>query len=170
MAQKPLSLVDEHPVCVRRLGRDEIPLAFPLVREAGRSDSLDGWKEYAAGYLAGEADGAWPSGIIVAEQASRCIVGLFSFVVRPCLRVGRVLSAGDLTIMAPFGLDEIASRLLRSIDDLARRYRARETEIACAKNAARCAALLNKQGYSLDDRRQIVWRRCTDDAMAITRS
>jgi hypothetical protein len=155
---------------VRRLGKDEIPLAFPLVREAGRCVSLESWRGYAADYLAGSAEGAWPSGIIVAEQASRCIVGLFSFVVRPCLRLGRVFSAGDLTIMAPFGLDEIAGHLLRSIDDLARRYRTRETEIVFAKSAARCAALLNKQGYSLDDRRQIVWRRCADDATAITRS
>lgn len=166
MCQGHLSLVDDHPICVRRLSKDEIPLAFPLLREAGRCDSLQSWKDYAAVYVAGSADGAWPSGIIVAEQASRCIVGLFSFVVRPCLRLGRVLAAGDLTIMAPFGREEIAAHLLASIGDIARRYGVRETEIELAKGAAWCAALLGRQGYCLDDRRQIVWRRTMDGAAA----
>jgi hypothetical protein len=169
MCQRHLSLVDDHPVCVRRLGKDEIPLAFPLLREAGRCDSLQGWKDYAAEYLAGSAEGAWPSGIIVAEQASGCIVGLFSFVVRPCLRFGRVLAAGDLTIMAPFGREEIATHLLASIGDIARRYGIREIEIELAKGAAWCAALLGRQGYCLDDRRQIVWRRRSDGAAAALR-
>jgi hypothetical protein len=162
MCPRYLSVVDENPVCVRRLGKDQIPLAFPLVREAGRCTSLEGWKDYAAEYLAGGADRAWPSGIVVAEQANRCIVGLFSFVVRPCLRVGRVLSVGELTVMAPFGRDEVASRLLGSIADIARQYRISETEIELGRGAAWCAAMLGKQGYNLDDRRQIVWRRHGD--------
>lgn len=159
MCPRHLLLVDENPVCVRRLSPAQIPQAFPLVREAGRCDSLDAWTDYASEYLAGSGDGAWPSGIVVAEQSNRCIVGLYAFVVRPCLRFGRVLSVTELTVMAPFGRDEIAVRLLGSIGDLARQYRVRETEVELGKGAAWCAAMLGKQGYCLDDRRQIVWRR-----------
>jgi hypothetical protein len=166
MCSRHLSLVDENPVCIRRLGRDQIPLAFPLVREAGRCDSLEAWKDYAAEYLAGNSDTAWPSGIVVAEQSNRCIVGLFSFVVRPCLRYGRVLTVTELTVMAPFGREEIAARLLGAIADIARQYRVRETEVEPGKGAAWCAAMLGRQGYSLDDRRQIVWRRSANGVVS----
>jgi hypothetical protein len=166
MCPKHLLLVEENPVCIRRLDRDQIAQAFPLIREAGRCDSLDAWTDYASEYLAGSADNAWPSGIVVAEQSNRCIVGLFTFLVRPCLRFGRVLSVSELTIMAPFGRDEIALRLLGAVNDLARQYRVRETEIELGKGAAWCAALLGRQGYGLDDRRQIVWRRLTNDVVS----
>lgn len=159
MSPKHLLLIDENPVRVRRLSREQIAQAFPLVREAGRCDSLDAWTDYASEYLAGSTDSAWPSGIMVVEQSNRCIVGLFAFVVRPCLRFGRVLSVSDLTVMAPFGRDEIAVRLLGAITDLARQHRVRDTEIELGKGAAWCAAMLGRQGYGLDDRRQIVWRR-----------
>lgn len=159
-----LALVDENPVCVRRLRLDQIPLAFPLVREAGRCDSLEVWKGYATEYLAGGDDRAWPSGIIVAEQSNRCIVGLFAFVVRPCLRYGRVLAVSELTVMAPFGREEIAVRLLAAVADIARQYQVHETEIEPGKGAAWCGVMLRKHGYHLDDRRQIVWRRNVEDA------
>jgi hypothetical protein len=166
MFARHLSLVDENPVCVRRLSLEQIPLAFPLIREAGRCDSLEAWKDYASEYIAGRDDQAWPSGIVTAEQANRCIVGLFSFVVRPCLRSGRVLSVSALTVMAPFGREEIASRLLGAIADLARQYRVRETEVEPGKGAAWCATMLGKQGYSLDDRRQIVWCRSANGVVS----
>jgi hypothetical protein len=159
MCERHLSLVDEHPVCVRRLGKDQIPQAFPLVREAGRCDSLESWQDYATEYLSGTEDGAWPSGIVVAEQSNRCIVGLFAFVVHPCLRSGRVLSVSELTVMVPFGREEIAARLLGAVADIAARHRVRASEIELGRGAAWCAAMLGKQGYTLDDRRQIVWRR-----------
>jgi hypothetical protein len=161
MCSRHLSLIDEVPVCVRRLRKEQIALAFPLVREAGRCDSLEAWKDYAAAYVAGD-DRAWPTGIVVAEQSNRCIVGLFSFVVRPCLRFGRVLSVRELTIMAPFGRDEIALRLLTAVGDIASQYHVRETEIEPGKGAAWCGLMLGKHGYHLDDRRQIVWRRGAD--------
>lgn len=157
-----LSLIDENSVCVRRLRPDQIRLAFPLVREAGRCDSLEVWKGYAAEFLAGAADRARPSGIIAAEQANRCIVGLFSFVVRPCLRFGRVLSVSELTVMAPFGRDAIAVRLLDAAAEIARQYRVHVTEIEPGNGAAWCGLTLHKHGYHLDDRRQIVWRRSAD--------
>jgi hypothetical protein len=166
MCPRHLSLVDENPVCVRRLSRDQVAQAFPLVREAGRCDSLDAWTDYASEYLAGSTDIAWPSGIMVVEQSNRCIVGLFVFVVRPCLRFGRVLSVSELIVMAPFGRDEIAVRLLGAITDLTRQHRVREIEIELGKGAAWCAAMLGRQGYGLDDRRQIVWRRLADGVVS----
>ena len=159
-----LSLIAENPVCVRRLTLDQIPLAFPLVREAGRCGSLEVWTGYAADYLAGSNDRAWPSGIVVAEQSNRCIIGLFCFVVRPCLRFGRVLAISELTVMVPFGRDEVAAGLLDAAADIARQYRVRETEIEPGKGAAWCGVMLRKHGYHLDDRRQIVWRRSAGNA------
>jgi hypothetical protein len=64
--------------------------------------------------------------------------------------------------MAPFGREEIATQLLGSVAELARRYRVRELEIQLGKGSAWCAAILGKQRYSLEDRRQIIWRRGTD--------
>jgi hypothetical protein len=166
MCERHLSLLDETPVCVRRLTMDRIPVAFPLVREGGRCDSLDSWQNYASEYVAGTGDRAWPSGIVIAEQSNRCILGLFAFVVRPCLRSGRVLAVSELTVMAPFGRDEIASRLVGAIADIAAQYGVRESEIELGRGVAWCAAVLGKQGYSLDDRRQIVWRRSARVASA----
>jgi hypothetical protein len=154
-----LSLVEEVPVCIRRLKQGQLAQAFPLLREAGRCESSQAWIDYASEFVREDEDKSWPIGIMVAEQASRCIVGLFSFLVRPCLRFGRVLSVGDLTVMAPFGREEITVRLLDSVAEIGRRYQVRETEIELGKAAAWCVAILGKQGYNLDDRRQIVWRR-----------
>jgi hypothetical protein len=161
-----VSLADEHPVTIRRLGRNQIAQAFPLLREAGRCDSLASWEDYALAFMDDNRDAAWPSGVIAAEQFNRCIVGLYSYVVRPCLRAGRVLNIGDLTVMSPFGRDLVAERLLDSIAELASTYRVREFEIGLASASGWWAALLGKRGYTLDDRRQIVWRRGAAPAMA----
>lgn len=154
-----VSLADEVPVSIRRLKRNEVAQAFPLLREAGRCDSLASWDDYAAAFIAESQDTAWPSGIIAAEQFNRCIVGLYSYVVRPCLRAGRVLTVADLTVMSPFGRDVVAERLLESIAGLAATHCVRELEIGLASASGWWAALLAKRGYALDDRRQIVWRR-----------
>jgi hypothetical protein len=132
--------------------------AFPLVREVSRSLSTADWKDYAEGFLGCNSDEHWPAGIVVAEQPNRCIVGLFSYHVRPCLRAGRVMAVGDLTAVAPFGREIVADQLLDGIAELARRYSAREMEVSLAQSSAWWANLFRKRGYILDDRRQLVWQ------------
>src|SRR5689334_2847079 len=83
MGGSHLSLADDVPVCIRRLSRDQMARAFPLLRETGRCDSPEAWLDYASEFIGENQEKSWPSGIVVAEQASRCIVGLFSFLVRP---------------------------------------------------------------------------------------
>ena len=131
--------------------------AFPLVRETSRSLRAADWKGYAEGFLGGNADERWPAAILVAEQANGCIVGLFSYHIRPCLRAGRVMAVGNLIAVAPFGREIIADRLLDSIAELAHRYAVRETEISLAQSSAWWAGLFHKRGYALDDRRHLVW-------------
>lgn len=160
-----ISLVDQIPVTIRRLSEKQVAQAFPLLRESGRCDSLASWKDYALAFIADTPDSAWPSGITVAEQSNRCLVGLYSYVVRPCLRSGRVLSVGDLTVMTPFGKEVVAERLLDSVTQLARTQRVNQLEIGLASATGWLAALLGKRGYSLDDRRQIVWRRSATDGV-----
>lgn len=159
MCGTQISLADQIPVSIRRLSENQIAQAFPLLREAGRCDSLANWTDYALAFIGDIPGSAWPSGITVAEQSNRCFVGLYSYVVRPCLRFGRVLSIGDFTVMAPFGKEVVAERLLDSVTQLARAQRANELEIGLASASGWLAALLGKRGYALDDRRQIVWRR-----------
>ncbi len=154
-----VSLADQPPVSIHRLAENQIAQAFPLLREAGRCGSLASWSDYALAFIRENPDSAWPSGITVAEQSNRCFVGLYSYVVRPCLRFGRVLSIGDLTVMAPFGKEMVAERLLDSVAQLAKMQHVRELEIGLASASGWLAALLGKRGYALDDRRQIVWRR-----------
>jgi hypothetical protein len=154
-----LSLADGVPVHVRRLRRDQLAQAFPLLREAGRCETVEAWVDYASGFINENSEPSWPAGIMVAEQASRCIVGLYSYVVRPCLRHGRVLSIAELTVMTPFGREVVAGRLLDSVADLARGQGVAESEIGLANAASWWAPLLGGRGFALDDRRQLVWRR-----------
>lgn len=153
-------------VAVRPLSSDRVMLAFPLVREASRGLAAAEWKDYADGFLGGTADERWPAGIVVAEQPNRCIVGLFSYHIRPCLRAGRVMVVGNLTAVAPFGREIVADQLLDRIAELAGRYNARETEVSMAQSSAWWANLFRKRGYVLDDRRQLVWQsgKMTADA------
>jgi hypothetical protein len=154
-----LSLADEIPILIRRLRREELAQAFPLLREAGRCETVQAWIEYASGFTNENPEPSWPAGIMAAEQASRCIVGLYSYVVRPSLRHGRVLSVAELTVMTPFGRDVVAGRLLGSVAGLARSQGVAESEICLANAAAWWAPLLGARGFALDDRRQLVWRR-----------
>lgn len=154
-ARFPLDGPVEFPV--RPLPDDRIMQAFPLVRESARFLSADAWQAYAGTFLGQADDEQWPSGIMVAEQPDRCIVGLFSYFIRPCLRAGRVLVVADLAALAPFGRDIVADRLLEAIAALARRHRAKETEIAVTPVAAWWGAFFARRGYVLDDRRQMVW-------------
>jgi hypothetical protein len=161
MCGSHLSLADEVPVPIRRLTRGQLAQAFPLLREAGRCESLQVWIDYAAEFINENQEQSWPTGIMVAEQANRCIVGLYSYVIRPCLRLGRVLSVGELTVMTPFGREVVAQRLLDSVTELARSQGVTEVEIGLASASGWWASLLASRGFALDDRRQLVWRRAS---------
>jgi hypothetical protein len=77
MCGRHLSLADEVPVSIRRLARGQLAQAFPLLREAGRCESFQVWIDYASDFVSENQEKSWPTGIMVAEQANRCIVGLF---------------------------------------------------------------------------------------------
>lgn len=140
--------------------------AFPLVREGTRCVSADAWKAYAGAFLGQGSDEQWPAGIMVAEQPNQCIVGLFSYFVRPCLRAGRVMVVADLAAVAPFGWEIVADRLLDAIAGLAREHGAKETEIVPAHATAWWATAFAKRRYVLDDRRRMVWRSVSLPALA----
>lgn len=155
-ARFPLDGLIDFPV--KALPDERIMQAFPLVRESARRLSADAWKSYAGAFLGPVAsDEQWPAGIMVAEQPDRCIVGLFSFFVRPCLRAGRVMVVADLAAVAPFGREIVADRLLEAIVDLARQHGTKETEITVAHAPAWWGAVFAKRGYVLDDRRRLIW-------------
>jgi hypothetical protein len=165
-----LSLAEEVPVSIRRLTRGQVAQAFPLLREAGRCESFQAWIDYAAQFIDGNQERSWPSGIMIAEQANRCIVGLYSYVVRPCLRLGRVLTVGELTVMTPFGRDVVAERLLASVAELARIQGVTGSEIGVASASGWWATLLRSRGFALDDRRQLIWRRASQREPAAVNS
>lgn len=156
-ARFPLDSFIDFPV--RALPDERIMQAFPLVRESVRCLSAAAWQAYAEAFLIRPADARWPSGLMVAEQPDRCIVGLFSYFVRPCLRSGRVMVVADLAAVAPFGREIVADRLLDAIAALARRHDTKEIEIAVAHAAAWWGTVFAKRGYVLDDRRRMVWMR-----------
>jgi hypothetical protein len=151
----PLDSLVEFPV--KALSGERIMQAFPLVREGTRCVSADAWKAYAGAFLGQGSDEQWPAGIMVAEQPNQCIVGLFSYFVRPCLRTGRVMVVADLAAVAPFGREIVADRLLDAIAALARQHCAKETEIALAHASAWWGTVFAKRGYVLDDRRRMIW-------------
>lgn len=155
------------PVCIRSLRRERIALVFPLVRENRRDLTLDEWSSYAADLLAGERNEPWHSGITVAEQSNRCVVGMFSYFVRPCLRAGRVLAISDLVVAAPFGREIVARKLLAETMQLADRFGVRQVEIAVAQASDWWAGLLGGCGLKLDDRRRMIWRGAPSSEAAI---
>lgn len=143
---------------VKRLSEERIMQAFPVVREGDRCVSPDDWQAYAREFLGQTTDKQWPAGIMVAEQPNRCIVGLFSYFIRPCLRSGRVLVSADLAAVTPFGRDIVAARLVDAIAALARQHRAKEIEIVMTHASAWWGTIFAKRGYTLDDRRRLVWQ------------
>jgi hypothetical protein len=161
-----IPLAPKPDVTVRRLSADRIMQAFPLVRESSRCVSSSEWKDYAATFLDGSGDERWPAGIMVAEQPNGCIVGLFSYFVRPCLRAGRVLAVADLAAVAPFGREVVADRLLGSIGQLARRHEVAASEVVPAPSSAWWAGVFRKHGFVLDDRRRLVWQTSDSEALA----
>jgi hypothetical protein len=151
---------------VKPLSEQRISQAYPLVREGSRCLSCDDWQAYASTFLKPGNDERWPAGIMVAEQPNQCIVGLFSYYVRPCLRSGRVLVIADLAAVTPFGRDIVADRLIDSIASLAGRHGAKDIEIAMAHASGWWATLFARRGYALDDRRQLVWHHSSSVAAA----
>lgn len=111
------------------LGRRQIDQAYPLVCAIAPGLEVDRWRAFAAAMLQGATDGgsargsAVPAttGIMTVQNAQGYLHGLFSYVVEPHLRHGRILSVDNFVVLDLFDIPGIAETLLRAMEGLARR-------------------------------------------------
>ncbi|CAO3407780.1 hypothetical protein [Azospirillum largimobile] len=112
------------------LGRRQIDQAYPLVCAIAPGLGVDQWRAFAAAVLGTAAKGGGgaggsglpaEAGIITLQNAQGYMHGLFSYVVEPHLRHGRVLSVDNFVVLDLFDVAGIAETLLRAMEALARR-------------------------------------------------
>lgn len=84
----------------RRLTADRMAQAFPLMQLVNPNLSFDGWQRYVAYRTQSEVKE--PSGILLIEDTSQHIAGLFGYLIELNLQHGRVLVARDLVTLALF--------------------------------------------------------------------
>lgn len=103
----------------RELTADRMAQAFPLVQLANPKLSFDGWQRYAA-YRTQE-DMREPGGMLLIEDSSEHIAGLFGYLIDLNLQHGRVLVARDLVTLALFEHQRCQTlrTIVETLDELA---------------------------------------------------
>lgn len=102
------------------LSAKEIDQAFPLVRTAWSSASLEGWRRFAGQRLAaGSASGA---GILIVRNEQGCIVGLAAFRLCDDLLHGQILSADPICALDIVDQANVARALESGLEKIARRH------------------------------------------------
>lgn len=82
----------------RKLTADRMAQAFPLIQLVNPNLSFDGWERYVAYRTHNDVEE--PRGILLIEDPSKHIAGLFGYLIEPNLQHGRVLVARDLVTLA----------------------------------------------------------------------
>ncbi len=103
----------------RELTADRMAQAFPLVQLVNPRLSFDGWQRYAA-YRTQE-DLREPGGMLLIEDGSEHIAGLFGYLIDLNLQHGRVLVARDLVTLALFEHQRCQTlrTIVETLDELA---------------------------------------------------
>lgn len=96
---------------MRELTVDRMALAYPLVQLVNPQVSFDSWRRYAEGRL--HLCESEPGGIMLIEDASEHIAGLFAYLIEWNLQYGRVLAVRDLVVLTLF--EHQRSQTLRAI-------------------------------------------------------
>ncbi|WP_282605521.1 hypothetical protein [Pelagibius sp. Alg239-R121] len=98
---------------------DRMAQAFPLVQLVNPNLSFEGWQRYAA--YRTQSDVKEPSGILLIEDGSEHIAGLFGYLIDLHLQYGRVLVARDLVTLALFEhqRNQALRTIVETLDELA---------------------------------------------------
>lgn len=103
----------------RELTADRMAQAFPLVQLVNPNLSFDGWQRYAAYRTQGDV--REPGGMLLIEDGSQHIAGLFGYLIDLNLQHGRVLVARDLVTLALFEHQRCQTlrTIVETLDELA---------------------------------------------------
>ena len=103
----------------RELTADRMAQAFPLVQLVNPNLSFDGWQRYAE--YRTQAVVRAPSGMLLIEDGSEHIAGLFGYLIDLNLQHGRVLVARDLVTLGLFEHQrcQTVRVIVETLDDLA---------------------------------------------------
>lgn len=133
---------------------EQIPQAYPVVRQIMEDLTLPGWIEYAHAVLARPSGDRTGSGIIVAETLNNRIRGLFVYKVEPSLDHGRVLTIQHF-ILPGLGRATVAEMLYGAIRVLAERNACNSIHIEVPPQTKWELDFFQKQGH-----RVINWMLC----------
>lgn len=105
----------------RRLTRERVEQAYPLVQTASEEISLEKWHAYADAYLKRNRKGSiGESGIVSVENEQGYIHGLLGFRVDMTLRWGRTLICEHLIALHLVNAEPIITTIIEKMDALAR--------------------------------------------------
>ena len=105
----------------RRLTRDRVEQAYPLVQTASDEISLEKWHAYAEAHLKPHRKGGiGERGIVCVENEQGYIHGLLGFRVDMTLRWGRTLICEHLIALHLLNAEPIITTIIEKMDSLAR--------------------------------------------------
>lgn len=109
------------PIAFAFLTAAQIDQCWPLVQSLVDRTDQDGWRRYARQMIRGGRSDrrARSRGILMAQDKQGYICGLASFSILPDLHHGRVLLVDLFLVMNMFGADQVATRLIAALVDLA---------------------------------------------------
>lgn len=110
---------------VRPLSLERIPEAFPVVAFLDERVTAQDWSNYASAVVAANGQGGG-HGIMTLQDPQNHIIGLSVYHIRPDLQRGRVLVIENFAVVTLIGVQQAASTLLASMEELAR-----ERDCAC---------------------------------------
>ena len=105
----------------RRLTKERVEQAYPLVQTASEEISLEKWHAYADAYLKRAPKGSiGDTGIVCVENEQGYIHGLLGFRVDMTLRWGRTLICEHLIALHLVNAEPIITAIIEKMDVLAR--------------------------------------------------
>lgn len=126
MIENPLSRT-EYPM-TRRLeikslqSKEEMEQAYPLIQSIAPDLSLESWLEFACDIGDMPPTGFGPCGIVAAQSGRGYIHGLYTYMVEPDLRHGRILNVDNFVAFDLANRWNVVRKLLAAMDEQADRY------------------------------------------------
>ena len=102
--------------------KEEIQQAYPLVQSIAPDLTLESWLAFASDIDRPQPAGFGPGGIVAAQSGRGYIHGLFSYLVEPNLRYGRILNVDNFVAFDLIDRWKVAPKLLSAMDEQANHH------------------------------------------------
>ncbi len=151
-------MVEDGNYFPRPLEPTQIDRAYPLVREAACSLTIDDWRCYAGDLVSPGPSRLWEAGIMVLEARRRYLRGLFTYQVIPTLCHGPTFFIDCFAVPDSIDRGKIARRLIRGAEAFAARRRCALIQAQLEPSNEWLGRLFGDTGYS--EKKLRIFNRC----------